>query len=774
MTSTSKFMLSRMFRFASRAAFVAGLALGAAPPLLAREAQTPENSTEVRARADALIAQMTPEEKAAQLSLYFYFPALGVMNKPAEEAIQTGMAGSVLFVTDPAEIDRLQHMAMDKSRLHIPMLFGFDVIHGLHTIFPVPLGLAASWDPALVENVQSSAAAEARAVGVNWAYAPMLDIARDPRWGRIVEGSGEDPYLTSVMAAAQVRGFQGRYLGKPGHILATAKHFAGYGAALGGRDYDEVNLSDNELWNVYLPPFKAAVDAGVGSVMSAYMSLNGVPASANYWLLKAVLRDEWGFQGFVVSDAGAVNALRTQNLTSDMRESAVRGLTAGVDVAMASPVDGPAYTTLPTALREGRISQQQLDNAVRAVLEAKIRLGLFEKPFVDVNKAQAVLNDPAHLELARVAAERSSVLLRNTGNMLPLDRTVVKSVAVIGPLANSERDMLGSWTFPQNKPAAVTVLAGLKAKLGRAARVDYVEGVRIPPRTFPSSASMLEQPDKRAPLDEDADIARAVAATKSAEVTIIVLGETFDMTGEGASRSSLDLPGRQQELLDAVVATGKPVVVVLMSARPLNLKDTKANAILDVWYPGSAGGTAVANLLFGDAAPAGKLPITWIREAAQAPNPYSHLIAHEPGGADKRYWNGSSMPTYPFGYGLAYTSFAFANLRVDRPTYAVADTVKVSVDLTNTGARSGEEVAQLYIHQRSGSAARPVRELKAFQRVALKAGETRTLTFDLKPEDRRYWSAVTRDWVNEAAVFDVWIGDSSQASLGTKFAVTQN
>ena len=766
--------LRQMVSATSLAGLAAGLAMGAASPAIASGSQAPMDAAVVRARADALIAQMTPEEKAAQLSLYFYFPALGSMNKPAEDAIEAGMAGSVLFVTDPVEVNHLQRIAVEKSRLHIPMLFGFDVIHGLRTIFPVPLGLAASWDPALVEKVQGSAAAEARAVGVNWAYAPMLDIARDPRWGRIVEGSGEDPYLGSAMAVAQVRGFQGSYLGQPGHVLATAKHFVGYGAALGGRDYDEVNLSDNELWNVYLPPFKAAVDAGVGSVMSAYMSLNGVPAAANHWLLSDVLRGDWGFKGLVVSDASAVNALRTQNLTADKSESAIRGLTAGVDMEMVSPVDWPAYATLPAALRAGQIPPERLDAAVRAVLEAKIRLGLFEKPYVDADKAESVLSDPAHLDLARVAAERSAVLLRNTNSLLPLDRASIKSIAVIGPLADSERDLLGSWTFPQNKPTAVTVLAGLRAKLGKATRVDYVEGVRMPPRTFASSAAMLEKPDTRPPLDENAGIARAVEAAKASDAAVLVLGETFDMTGEGASRSSLDLPGRQQELLDAVVATGKPVVVVLMSARPLNLKDTKARAILDVWYPGSAGGTAVANLLFGDAAPAGKLPFTWIREAAQAPNPYAHLISQEPGGADRRYWNGSSAPTYPFGYGLGYTSFSFTNLRVDRPTYANAGTVRISVDLTNTGARAGEDVAQLYIHQRSGSAARPVRELKGFQRVLLKPGETRTLTFELKPEDRRYWSAATHGWVNEPAAFDAWVGDSSQASLGTKFTITQN
>ncbi|CAN7248573.1 glycoside hydrolase family 3 C-terminal domain-containing protein [Phenylobacterium sp. LjRoot219] len=763
-----KRLLAQALLAGSCLSILAGAPAAGREPAKARAAMSDEA---VRARADALIAQMTPEEKAGQLSQFFYLQPMPPANKPALEALGKGQAGAMLFVTDPAEANRLQKIAVEQTRLKIPLLFGFDVIHGLRTIFPVPLGMAASWDPQLVEQSQAVAAAEARAVGVHWAFAPMLDIARDPRWGRIVEGPGEDPYLGSAMAVAQVKGFQGDYIGAPNRIIAGPKHFAGYGASLGGRDYDEVNLSDNELWNVYLPPFKAAVDAGAGNVMAAYMGLNGVPAAGNHWLLTKVLRETWGFKGFVVSDANGVQSLAAQGLAVDKADAAVRALQAGIDLEMSPPMTPAAMPTLVQSLNEGKITQAQLDDAVRRVLEAKIRMGLFENPYVDPAKAEAVLDDPAHLQLARVAAERSAVLLKNEGGLLPLDRKGIKSIAVIGPLADSARDTLGPWVFPQNKPQGASVLSGLKAKLGPAVRVDYSEGVRMPPRTFPSPMALLDPPQKRAPLDETAEIQRAVGLAKAADVAVLVLGEGQDMIGEAASRASLDLPGRQQELLDAVVATGKPVVVLLMSARPLNLKETQAAAILDIWYPGSAGGEAAANLLFGEANPGGKLPFTWIRDAAHAPNPYAQLISHAPKDADKRYWAGSSAPTWPFGHGLSYTSFKYANLRIERPSYRVGEAVGVSVELSNAGARAGDEVAQLYIHQRSGTSARPVRELKGFQRVSLKPGETRILRFTLKPDDLRYWSAVTGGWVQDEAAFDVWVGGDSKAELAGTFEV---
>jgi beta-glucosidase len=728
------------------------------------------SEAEIRSRADALLAQMTPEEKAGQLQILFAVdrPA---MIKAVEGQVQSGGVGALLFVTDPKQTNHLQRLAIDNSRLKIPLLFGFDVIHGLTTIFPVPIANAASWDPAGVERAQAVAASEARAVGIHWTFAPMVDIARDPRWGRIVEGAGEDPFLGSAMAAAQVRGFQGPAIGGAGRIIAGPKHFAAYGAALGGRDYDEVNVADAELWNVYFPPFKAAIDAGAGNIMSAYMGVNGIPASGNRWLLTDVLRKQWGFKGFVVSDADAVKNLRTHGFAVDGLDAGVRALDAGVDMEMA--VMGTSYSRLPKALATGQITSAQLDDAVRRVLEAKIRMGLFENPYVDETKAAQTLADPAHLDAARIAAERSAVLLRNQGGVLPLDAAKLKSIAVIGPLAASGRDAAGPWVFDGNKPPLSSVLDGIKAKVGTRVRIDYAPGVTFPQRLYPSPFEAVAGVAKReAPIGEDAaGIAQAVAAARGADVAVLVLGEGQDMIGESASRSCLDLPGRQQELLDAVVATGKPVVVVLMNGRPLDLKESQPAAILDIWYPGSAAGAATANLLFGDLSPGGKLPFTWPRNVGQVPMVYAHLTSHEPKKIDKRYWNEPSTPAYVFGHGLSYSSFAYSNLRIDQPAVAPGQTVTVSVDLANTGKRAADEVAQLYIHQRSGSAARPVRELKGFQRVTLKPGETRTLNFKLSDAELRYWNAAKHDWVIDDSVFDVAVGGDSAVSFGGSFAM---
>lgn len=764
----------RVRRFV-RGMALAGVAIACCASARDRGAQvsTPPVATDaqVRARADALIARMTPEEKAGQITQYFYLQPIPAANKQSLEALATTGVGSLLFVTDPAEVNRLQRIAMEQSRLKIPVLFGFDVIHGLRTIFPVPIGLAASWDPGLVERVQATAASEARAVGVQWVFGPNVDVARDPRWGRIVETSGEDPYLGSAMARAQVLGLQGPRLGTPGRLIAGPKHFAGYGASLGGRDWDEVDLSEAQLRNVYFPPFKAAVDAGAGNVMAAYMHLNGVPAAANKWLLTDVLRGELGFKGFISTDSGALAAMKIQNLAADDREAVVRALDAGIDLEMAKPAGTPAMKSLPAVLAAGELPMQRVDDAVRRVLEAKIRMGLFEQPYVNEKAVDRVLDDPHHLELARLAAERSAVLLRNEHGLLPLDRRSVKSLAVIGPMADSEKDTLGPWVFDQNKPHAVTILAGLHAKLGAGVAIGYSEGVRMPRRVNPSPSKAADKGPDRPPLDETAEIARATDLARNADAAILVLGEAMNMISEGGSRSSFDLPGRQQELLDAVVATGKPVIVVLMSARPLDLKDSKAAAILDIWYPGSRGGTAVANLLFGDATPGGKLPFTWLRNAAQAPNPYAQLISHKPENPNGRYWNESSAPTYPFGFGLSYTTFAYSNLKVDQPSYRRGQPVKVTVNVTNTGTRAAEEVAQLYIHQRRGTSARPVRELKGFQRVALRPAETRTIGFTLTSDDLRLWSAATRSWVLDASLFDLWVGGDEQANLATTFDV---
>lgn len=718
-----------------------------------------------RGRAEAIVAKMTAQEKAAQLQVVFDIPPV---NREIDSTVTDG-AGALLFVSDPKEINRLQRLAVERSRLGIPMLFGFDVVHGLSTIFPVPIAMAATWDPELVMRSQSVAAGEARAVGITWTFGPMVDIARDPRWGRMVEGAGEDAYLGSAMAAAQVRGFQGNDLASPGSVIAGPKHFAGYGASLGGRDYDEANISDEELHNVHLPPFRAAVKAGAGSIMSAYMPLNGVPASANRWLLTDVLRKDWGFEGWTVSDNSAVRALTTHGLSVDESDAAARALSAGLDMEMA--FGRGAYPTLAQSLAAGRVSQERLDEAVRRVLEAKIRLGLFEHPFVDEARPAKVLRSAASLDAARLAAERSAVLLKNEGGLLPLDRTKLRSLAVIGPLADSPRDTIGPWVFPQNGPALQSILAGIRQKLEPQIRVTYSPGVAMASRLYPSPLAAAAGPITRpAPADDAEGIAEAVAAAQKADVAVVVVGEAQDMIGELASRSTLDLPGRQQELLDAVVATGKPVVVLVVNGRPLDLKETKAPAILDIWYPGSQGGSAAANLLFGDAVPGGKLPFTWPRNAGQLPMYYSRLTTHDPRGANSRYWNEPGSPVYPFGHGLSYSTFAYGNLKIDRSPIA-AQSVTVTVDVRNTGSRTADEVAQLYLHQRSGSAARPVRELKGFSRVTLKPGELRTLRFQLGPEELRYWNAATRDWTIDPSIYDVAIGGSSAVPFGGTFTI---
>lgn len=763
-------MLNRKILPVSLLAAVAALPLTVPPASAKPGASLSQDDDAVRAKADALIAQMTLEEKAGQLTQFFHFSDFARDGK-MELAIENGTVGALLFVTDPAATNRLQRVAMEKSRLKIPLLFGFDVVHGLHTIFPAPLGLAASWDPAMVEEVQKIAAAETRASGIHWTFAPMIDLARDARWGRTMEGAGEDPYLASVMASAQVRGFQGSAIGEKGRIIAGPKHFVGYGASVGGRDYDEVDLSEATLWNDYLPPFKAAIDAGAGNIMAAYMPLNGIPAAGNRWLLQEVLRDKLGFEGFVVSDANGVQNMVTQRFAADKSDAAVRAVGSGLDMEMNLPFGKAAMSMLPDAIRAGKISEAQVDNAVRRVLEAKIRMGLFENPYVDESKVANVFGNPLHYQAARKSAVRSAVLLKNEGELLPLDRKVIKSIAVIGPLADSERDTLGPWVFRQNKPTAKTILAGVKAKFGTSVRVDYSEGVRMPMRANPSPFAALDPRPKLPPIDEEAEFERAVNLAKNADVAVLVLGESYDMSGEVASRSELSLPGRQQELLDAVVATGKPVVILLMSTRPLNLQETRAAAILNLWYPGTAGGDAAADLLVGDATPGGKLPISWIKSAAHAPYTYAHLTSFQPDTANKRYFDDSNKPTFSFGYGLSYTQFGYANLKVEKASYKLGETVKVSVDVTNSGKREGDEVAQLYIHQRHGMSARPVRELKGFERITLKPGETRTIKFELSPDKLRYWSAASRDWVQDETTFDIWAGGDSNTTLQTSFEV---
>lgn len=726
----------------------------------------------VEKRVNALLDRMTLEEKIGQLSQLFLFGP----SKQVDDALAKGQLGSLLFVTDPARINSLQRIAVEKSRLHIPLIFGFDVIHGFRTIFPVPIAMAASWDPPMVSAAQAIAAKEASSVGINWTFAPMVDIARDPRWGRIVEGAGEDPWLGSAMAAAQVRGFQGEYIGSPDHVLACMKHFAGYGAAEGGRDYDASNISETLLRNVYLRPFHAAVEAGVGSAMSAYMDLNDVPATGNRWLLHDVLRGDWRFQGFVVSDANAVKSLVVHGFAKDLPDAAVLALDAGVDMEMA--IGTTAYSqNLAAAISSGKVTVQQIEEADRAILGMKVRLGLFEHPYVDEARAARALATPEHRTAARVAAERSAVLLRNEGRLLPLGKTAYAKIAVVGPLADSQVDTLGSWAFNEDLTETVTVLAGLRNKAGSQAQLTFAPGVEIS-RKFPSPFAQLSRSKPPAPWTPEQaknELRKAADLAGSSDLTILVLGETQQMSGESASRESLALPGNEERLLEAVAATGKPVVLVLLNGRPLDIRWAAQHipAILEAWYPGTQGGNAIANLLFGDAVPGGKLPVTWPRDSGQVPIYYAHNTTQGPESQGKRYWDEESTPLYPFGYGLSYTTFTFSNLHVSQPQFRIGQTAEVTADVENTGPSTADEVPQIYIHQQYGSTSRPVRELKGFERITLAAHEKKTVHFSLGSNELSYWSAAKKAWVEEPARFDVWVGADSQATLHGSFTITQ-
>lgn len=735
---------------------------------------------EAHRRAEELLKQMTVDEKTGQMNQASGIVAPFLGSQKPDDLIVQGKVGSILWLINVKEINRLQHLAVEKSRLHIPILFAYDVIHGYRTMFPVPLAMAASWDPDVERDAQRLAGEDARAAGIRWTFTPMVDIAHDSRWGRIVEGAGEDPYLGAAMARAQVLGFQGDTIGSES-VLACVKHFAGYGAADGGRDYDSSYVPEELMRNVYLVPFHAAEEAGAATFMSAYMDLNDVPASGNRWLLTDVLRKEWGFHGFVVSDAFAVGSLQTHGFAKDPADAAYKAVSAGLDMDMASQT----YTQhLAKLVAAGKVTETQLDAAVLPILEAKYRLGLFDHPYVDESKVDETLNRPEGRELERKVAARSMVLLKNEEHILPL-RKDVKKIAVIGALADSPRDIEGGWTVEglfgaSTKSHPVTVLAGLRNRLGGGVEISYVPGP-MPARFYPSLFDQIAGTKPQGPPSETevaATLAKVKEAASSADVVIAVLGETATMSGESASRASMDLPGVQEQMLEAIGSTGKPVVFVLENGRPLDIRWAAQHvaAILESWYPGTEGGNAVADVLFGDVNPGGKLPISWARTAGEEPLYYNHNLTHEPEDRPQftsRYWDISSKPLYPFGYGLSYTTFKFDHLRLSRTSIKAGEATEVEVDVTNTGSIAGDAVAQIYIHQRWGSASRPVRQLKGFQRLALTPGETRTLRFPLGKGELEFWSPQTKEWKVEPSTFDIWAGEDSTASLHAELNVTE-
>ncbi len=689
---------------------------------------------------DSLIARMTLEEKLGQLNL---LSANGNASPQQQQLVRAGKLGGLFNVIGAENTTPVQRIAVTESRLKIPLLFGLDVIHGYRTIFPIPLGEAGTFDPEAAEATARAAGQEAAASGINWTYAPMVDIARDPRWGRIAEGSGEDPYLGSLMAAARVRGFQQ-------NIFATAKHFAGYAAAEAGREYNETEISERTMRELYLPPFKAAVDAGVASIMSAFNDIAGVPASGNAWLTDTVLRREWKFPGFVVSDWTSVNELVNHGVAASQAEAGRRALTAGVDMDMQS---GIYVDSLAALVRSNRIPMAVVDSAVMRILRAKMRLGLFRDPY----RARTAPPAAELRALARRVAGETIVLLKNEGSVLPLAKSAGGAIAVIGPLADNREEPLGPWHTQGRAEDVVTVLAGIKAKVPAGTQVSYTQGTGIEDTST-------------------AGFAAAVAAAKQAKVAILVLGERGDMSGEAASRAAIGLPGVQEQLLEAVAATGTPVVLVLMNGRPLIFEWAAEHvpAIVETWFLGVEAGNATADVLFGDVNPSGRLPVTFPRALGQVPLYYNQRNTGRPYDANNKYTSKyldvPNTPRYPFGYGLSYTTFAYRDLNVANPRVRATDTVAVSVTVANSGSREGTEVVQLYVRDEVASVSRPVRELKAFQRVTLKQGESRTVNLRVAAQDLAFYGLDMKRVV-EPGTFRVYVGSSSAAELAGRFEV---
>jgi beta-glucosidase len=772
----------------------ATFALAQAPPPSNAQLASPA----LNKRVESLLKQMTLEEKIGQLVQYAAGYATGPNGSKLsyEDLARQGQVGSFLNLTDPEKTNYYQKIAVEQSRLHIPLIFGQDVIHGEHTTFPVPIALAASWDPSLVETVARTSAVEARADGLQWVFSPMVDIARDPRWGRIVESAGEDPWLGSAIARAWVHGYQQDDLSKPDSVAVSVKHYAAYGAAIAGRDYNATDMSDNTLRQVYLPPYHAAVQAGAATMMSSFNSLNGIPATANHYLQTDILRNEWGFDGFVVSDWGAVAELLNHSIAADGSTAARKALTAGVDMDM----EGDLYrTTLAAQVRSGVIPESVVDEAARRVLRVKFALGLFDHPYTAVGPKYVATPDKR--AQARKVADETIVLLKNSGTegrgpLLPLGKWA-KTVALIGPLADSAKDMLGSWAGVGNPSDAISLRTALSERLGD--HLLYARGVDVLSGHDAETlrhTSFIDGPQAApsAPIitDEAKSIADAVAIAQKSDVAILAVGESADwMTGEASSRAHLDLPGHQQQLLEAVAATGKPVVLVLFTGRPSAIPWAASHvpAIVQAWFPGIEGGHAVADILFGDTNPSAKLTTSFPYSVGQEPLYYAQLPTGRPAHGDlshlpvdagekfqSRYLDEENKALFPFGWGLSYTRFRYSQPTVSNPTVDLAQlltgspALTVGVDLTNAGPVAGTEVVQLYLRNTAASVEQPVRELKAFQRVTLAPGETKHLDFPLGFAELSFINADSKPVV-EPTSYKVFVGGSSLADAETAFTV---
>ena len=706
-------------------------------------------------RIDELLARMTVEEKFGQLQQLGGDAATGGLRRGQDDLVRRGQIGSFIDVRGARESNAVQRLAIESGPSKVPALFGYDVIHGYRTIFPVPLGLAAGWDPEAAERSTSVAAREASAAGVRWVFSPMVDIARDPRWGRIVEGAGEDPYLGSIMAAAQVRGYQGSDLGAPGKVVACAKHWVAYGATEGGRDYNTAEVSERTLRSVYFPPFRAALDSGVGTFMTALNALDGIPATINPFTLRRVLREEWRFDGPVVADYQAVDQLVPHGVAVDQADAARQAIEAGIDVEEQSE----AFRLHgPTLVRDGKIPTARLDQAVRRVLRLKARLGLFDHPYVDESAEKSVILSPENLAAAREVAARSLVLLRNQGDVLPIGPGV-RSIAVIGPMADDPQTPLGPWFADGKKDDTVTLLAGIRARV--AGRHENL--------TITHAKGCEAVGGNRDGFGE------AVRIAREADLAIVAVGEPSTQSGEATSLTSLDLPGHQQALVEAVHATGKPVVVVLMNGRPLTIGWIAEHvpAVLEAWYPGTQAGHAIADALFGDVNPGGKLPVTFPRSVGQIPLYYNHANTGRPMTDFKytsKYVDIPNGPLFPFGFGLSYTRFRLKDLKLGAKEIQVDGRIIASVEVENVGSREGDEVVQLYVRDEVASVTRPVKELRGFRRVTLRPGESRTVYFPIGPEDLGCHGRSMRFAV-EPGRFQVIVGTSSEGGMAAPLDV---
>ncbi len=735
------------------------------------EVPAANKDTQIKKRVEDLLSQMTLDEKIGQLNQYtsrweMTGPAPANVDSNAfYNMIKEGKIGSMLNVTGVSATERIQRLAVDSSRLHIPLILGYDVIHGYKTMFPIPLGEAASWDPEMAKLSAKIAAKEASASGLHWTFAPMVDIGRDARWGRIMEGSGEDPYLGSKMAYARVKGFQGDDLAEENTIAACTKHFAAYGFAEAGRDYNTVSVGEPTLQNIILPPFKATVDAGVATFMNSFNTLNGIPATANVHLQRDMLKGKWGFDGFVVSDWGSILELIQHGVAADKREAARLAITAGSDMDM----EGNVYIEeLKNLLQDNVITEALIDDAVRRVLRIKFRLGLFDDPFKYCNtqRENDEILSAENLADSREVARKSIVLLKNKGNLLPLSKSGEK-IAVIGELAESKDVPLGSWRAQGVTNSAVSLLEGIQnavkgSKVVFAKGPDYVVG----PRSF--SSELKFNTTDRSGMSQ----AKAVAA--SADVVVIALGEDCFQTGEGRSQTDVSLKGLQQELLKEVYKVNKNVVVVLMNGRPLLINWMAENvpAIVEAWHLGSEAGNAMADVLFGDYNPSGKLPVSFPRADGQLPLYYNHLSTGRPVGGETVFWSHytdeSNLPRFPFGYGLSYTTFKYSDLKLSAKEITANDELKISVTVENTGSRAGEEIAQLYIRDLVGSISRPVKELKGFEKISLEPGEKKEVNFTLTGKDLEFYGA-TDEWRTEPGEYKLWVGPNSTEGLESGF-----